>query len=252
MEQLNTAWKGACKATFGEEMGPMEEYERYLRSNIPPLSYAKSALSGKEVAFTGDYPKGVKVISNEEMGRFAEEFSKAPLNINEIKDIDSILDAIGGKIHYSGNVVLGNSREVLQSNHVADSQFVFRSHEVLQSKYVAYSHILNYSSYIFGSQSVGEDNFCINGYEIYRAPVTLECLRVYDSNHAYFCANMDNCADCMFSFNIRSKQKCIGNLELNAEKYAELSSKLLLEIRETLRSRKSLPSILDIIGGSNA
>lgn len=252
MEQINTAWNGACKAILGEEVGPMEGYEHYLCSNIPPISYAKSALSDKEVAFTGDYPKGSKVISNDEMAAFADEFSKAPLNIDEIKDIDSILDAIGSKIHYSGNVILGNSREVVQSNHIADSQFVFRSHEVLQSKYVAYSHILNYSSYIFGSQSVGEDNFCINGYEIYRAPATLECLRVYDCNHAYFCANMDNCADCMFSFNIRSKQKCIGNLELGKEKYDELSSKLLAEIRETLRSKKGLPSILDIIGDSDA
>ena len=49
---------------------------------------------------------------------------KVKLGINEIKDIDSALDALAGNVAYSGNIVLGNSGFVERSNRCANAYYV--------------------------------------------------------------------------------------------------------------------------------
>lgn len=246
--KLDYAWRSTCKSILGDEIGPLEDYASYLKKYIPPVKISKSELSGKDVAFTGDYPPGIKVISNDEMAQYAEVILEANLNINEIKDIDSILDSVSEKIYYTGNTILGKSSAVSHSNRIVDSQYVYDSHEIFRSQYVAYSYIMNHSKYMFGTQSVGEAEFGIQCHEIWRTAPTMECLLVYNSSFCIYSANLDNCTDCLFSFNLRSKRRCIGNLELPQDKYNSLKEKLQEDIRATLDSRKDLPLIMEIIG----
>jgi hypothetical protein len=249
MANIEKAWADACRSLLGGEVGPMSDYTSYLKKDVVPIRSQKSELSGKEVIFTGDYTKPVKVISHDEMARYQDIILGSELNINEIKDIDSIVDALRGNIYYTGNSLLGNSRETLLSNRVFDSQYVYDSHEVFYSKFVAHSHIVKYGTYIFGSESAGKNsNFLIKGYEIYEASGMVECLRVYHSTYCTYSANLEQCADCIFCFNLRAKKRCIGNLELPPDKYKALKGKLQEDIRATLRSRKELPMLIEMIG----
>jgi len=50
---------------------------------------------------------------------FFEKFE--PLKLDNITDIDSILESINERILYSGNVVLGNSKEVYKSASIINS-----------------------------------------------------------------------------------------------------------------------------------
>jgi hypothetical protein len=248
MEKLENAWASTCRTILGGEIGPLKAYEAYLQKYVPPVRFSKSELSGKKVAFTGDYPEGVKAISNDEMAEYQEVLLNSKLDINEIKDIDSILNSVSEKLYYTGNTILGKSREVSGSNRVIDSHYVYNSHEIFRSQYVAYSYIMNHSRYMFGTQSVGEADFGIQCHEVWRTSPMMECLIVYNSSYCLYSANLDNCTDCIFCFNLRSARRCIGNLELSREKYNHLKAKLQEDIRTTLESKKELPIIMEIIG----
>ena len=43
----------------------------------------------------------------------------------------------------------------------------------------------------------------------------------------------------------------IGNHQFSQEEYLKLKDKLIEDIRETLKAKKNLPSLIDIINGSN-
>lgn len=246
-EKMGNAWRSACTSLLGSDVGPMDRYAGYLKSYVQQVKVSNSAISGKEVAFTGDYPSGIKVIANDEVGQYSGIISRVNLDMDDIKDIDSITEALREKICYTGNLFLGNSGGVSHSNRIVDSYFIYDSQEIFYSKYVAHSSILNYCTYSFGSESVGESNFVINGYEIFPCTGIMECVRIYDSSHCFYSANLENCIDCLYCFNLRSKTRCIGNIELPRERFQALKSKLLEDMRTTLRSKKELPSIVEIV-----
>jgi hypothetical protein len=54
----------------------------------------------------------------------------------------------------------------------------------------------------------------------------------------------------MFSFNLKNKRNCIGNLELPKEKYLQIKAKLLEEMRFDLAKNKRLPGLEKIISAS--
>jgi hypothetical protein len=51
----------------------------------------------------------------------------------------------------------------------------------------------------------------------------------------------------MFSFNLRSKKYAIGNQVLDKDKYLKIKESLLEQMRGELRTKKRLPSLLDIV-----
>jgi hypothetical protein len=250
LAHINKAWESSCKVMLGESIGPIGDYEDYLWKNVERCHPVKSAISGKEVAITGDYAKGAKFISGDEMGEYSKILGSGKLGINDLKDIDSILGAIGERIHYSGNDILGNSGMVAHSNRVVDSTFVYKAHDVFYSKYVAYTYLSKYSEYIFGCESVGKGtHFAIKAFETYDDSRLFECVRVYESADIVYAANLENCQSCLFCFNLRSKRRCIGNNELPEGEFAKLKEKLLEDVRGTLKAKKNAPSIMEIVGG---
>jgi hypothetical protein len=66
----------------------------------------------------------------------------------------------------------------------------------------------------------------------------------------YYSHNLSNCQDCLFSFNLKNARNCIGNLQLSPEKYKAKKEELLSQLVDELKSKKSIPSLVEIVGKS--
>ncbi|MCX6769893.1 MAG: hypothetical protein NT051_04415 [Candidatus Micrarchaeota archaeon] len=246
--ELNRRWNILCRVIFGEEIGDMGEYGEWLAENTLPLFTGKSTASGKSVSFVLPYyPKDAKFISLDEVD-FSKKFE--PLSMNEVKDIDSIIRAVSERVCYSGNVVLGNLRFVDESADTIESFYVYRSAQISFSKYVAYGYNMEYAESVFGTINHGH---CNNSIRISDSNFLSRCFETYGSEQSsdlFYSHRLFNCANCLFSFNLRNAKNAIGNLQLQPEKYAELKKKLLSEMTQILRKERKLPSLLEMVGGS--
>lgn len=253
MDGVNNAWKDSCRVLLGDEAGDLVTYENYLRKYTEPVFGKVSSISGKNVAVSPDfYLPGAKFIANEEVGEY-ERQQKAlgsRIDFNSLKDLDSLVESVREKAYYCGDVVLGNSKDIELSNRCVNSSFVYKSQEVYDSKYVAYSNSIRYGEYIFGSSYPGETKFCIKGFEVIKATRCLEVVAAHNSFDCAYTGNLDYCTNCMFSFNLRNKNFFIGNNQLSKDTYTKLSEKLREDMLETLKTRKMLPSILDLVSAS--
>ncbi len=246
--ELNRRWKATCRVLVRKEVGELNEFEKYLSRHADPIFEKKSFISNKPTYVSlPNFCKKAKFISNDESEQYSKSLSRIKLGINDIKDIDSILGAIGGKIAYSGSLITGNSKFVEKSNSCVDSTYVYCSSDYYGATYIAYSSTGRFDEYVFGCNWTGESKFLISSHDTYKLTRCLETLRTFTSSDCYYTANLEDCEDCMFSFNQRNKRNLIGNLCLPKHEYSSLKKKLLLEMAETLKSKKSLPSIIKII-----
>ncbi|MFA5930161.1 MAG: hypothetical protein WC861_04730 [Candidatus Micrarchaeia archaeon] len=242
--EVNRKWKATCRVLLGGEVGELDDFADWLYDYNGPRRVEKSIKSGKPVvSYDGRYSKGARWLSLDEV-----DFSAKPaaLGINGIKDIDSILQGISEQVVYAGNINLGNSTGIEDSTTVMDSHFICHSESAWEAKYVAYtSHVIG--ECIFGGHcSSGNflircNNFlCDRCFEIAKCDL---CSGIYYSH------GLSACHDCMFSFSLRAKRNCIGNLQLSKEKYAELKQTLVSEIREKLKTKHKLPHLIDLFKG---
>lgn len=249
---IDTAWKNTCRVLFRGEVGELQDFEGYLSQYAEPLYQKESVLSGRRVILSSpSFCRDAKFIDGSEAGEYDEMLRNAELDMDEIKDIDSILDALEGKLCYSGNIVIGNSREVHDSNNCSNVSVVYNSMEIYDSRYIAFSGFRRFDEYVFGSVLGGESKFLISCFGNYRNSRCVGTLRTFTSSDCFYTANLENCADCLFSFNQKNKRNLVGNLELPSDKYLEVKDKLIAEMREMLKSRKEIPTIIDIIRGGN-
>jgi len=123
---LEKKWLDTCKVLFGAasgEIGSIAKFVPWLTEFNEPLIHRKSSVSGKDVTYVmPEYSEGSKWIGFEEID-YSKKFE--PLNINEIKDIDSRVAAVKERIYYAGNVVLGNSGNIERSSNVNDSFYFY-------------------------------------------------------------------------------------------------------------------------------
>ncbi|MEM2138036.1 MAG: hypothetical protein QW568_03020 [Candidatus Anstonellaceae archaeon] len=243
--ELNKRFKSTCKILLGEEVGELSDYSKWLYEKNGPRLVQKSALSGKEVVLSSDvYSKRASYISFDE----AELDKKyPPLSINEIKDIDSIISSVSDRISYSGNIILGNSKFVEQSTTITEGFYIYHTERNAFSKYIAYSTRGGYSEHVFGCYGFGPAHFsikCGGVWDVTRGFCSSKC---DFSSDIYFSHGLTNCYDAIFCFNVRNKRNAIGNLVLPREKYAQLKTKLVAEMREKLKKDKRLPFIFELI-----
>lgn len=253
--RIDKAWKDSCKVLLAGEIGELSEYAPYLGAYPKQVQTKKSFISGRPVSSAAQQIcDGAKFISNDEIPEYAALWKNERLCVDEIKDVDSLIGALRERFCYSGNIVLGNSLDVEKSDRVFNSCFVRSSAEIYDTKYAAYSSTARYAEYIFGCDNVGQGSkFCIKGHDIYAAIRGFEIVRVFTSSDCYYSANLEGCSNCMFSFNLRKQNYCIGNLQLPKDKYLQLKTKLVGEIKDELCRKKSVPTIFEIIkGGKNA
>lgn len=245
LDTLDRRWRSACKILFKQEVGPLSDFLPYLEGLIEPNLHRKSSVSGKDVAYAvREYAEGSKWISFDEVD-FNKKFEK--LNINEIKDIDALLEAVSERVYYTGNVILGNSGRVERSSNISDSFFMRDSAIMGDSKYVASCIVGRLDEDCFGTYGPGESSYCIRCTQTYRDKRCFELWTSQNCSDCYYVYNLQACSDCIFCFNTKNKRKCIGNLELAPDKYSSIKEKLLAEMAEGLRKNKQLPSLMDIV-----
>jgi hypothetical protein len=245
-EVLNKAWKNTCRTLFGEEVGELSDFEDWLMEMQVPRRTEKSAISGKPVSLgICDYARGAKYLSFEEV-EFAKRFE--PLSINDMKDMDSVIEALQGRIYYTGNVILGNSQLVEASSNVTDSSFIYKCVTVSDCKYVACSALTRSNEYSFGTFGDGLSSHIIRCGQGHNNRRCFECYSSPNCSDCYYCSDSADCQNCIFCFGARSKSFCIGNTQLPKEKCLSLKAKLLSEISAGLKREKRVFSIFDIIG----
>lgn len=246
--ELSKAWKSTCKLLLGEEIGELETYRDYLKKYSDPMSTKISAISGKEVYVSSDkFCQRATFLSHEEIPEYEQKTKKFKLNINEIKDIDSIINAAQENFQYVGNVVLGNSRDAISCHRCVNTSYALECQDIYAGKYVAYSSSVRDAEHAFGASGGGNLNFGIRTLEVFKLMRSFETLRCYSSADLYYCASCEDCSNCLFSFNLRSKNYHIGNLQFNREKYLALKEKLLADVRDELKAKKAAISMVDII-----
>jgi len=243
--QLNKAWKATCRILFGEEIGELKEYEEWLKEYLPVLGKRKSHISGKDVTVAFDeYCKDARFVSLDEV----KEKSIEPLTINEIKDIDSIIEAISERWEYTGSRILGRSTSVENSDVIIDSHYIYNAVNVVKSQYVISSAaVRDNSRYIFGSIGISDSEFLVRIYGADHAKRCFESQSPSYSSDLKFCYNCIECSDMLFSFNLRNKHFVIGNLQLPKDKYMIVKEKLIQEMVEELKKNKTLPSLFKFI-----
>jgi len=245
-DSLDKSWRSACRVLFGRGVGELGPFLPYLSEYLLPGAQRASHLSGKKVALASDrYAASAKFISAGE----AETSAAQSLSINQVKDLDSVLQALSEFAEYSGNRVLGNSAYVESSDVVVDSQCVRNSTNVTGSTYVESSFMARDNSrHVFASGWGGDGEFlvrCVGYLHNRRCFETHISANVSDSYYAYYCVG---CHDLMFCFSQRNKRHMIGNLQLTPEKYAALKKKLVSEIAELLEKDKCAPSLFSLVG----
>lgn len=240
---INDAWKSTCKIVLGGEIGDLEKYKKYLsKYNYTPIK-EKSTLSKKPVSLSSeDFEKGANYLSQDEID-FSKKYS---LDINKIKDLDSIIEELNDRFYYTGNKRFGKSADIVDSDGCFDSYHVKDSFNIQASKYAAYSSFLRGNcEYLFGS------SYALKVLSSIRVILASHSSRCFDSYHVinssdmFFTFNCHGCSNVMFSFNQRSKNNVIGNLSLPKDKYLVLRKKLIDESREYLEKNKDFYSIFD-------
>ena len=147
-KELNKAWKATCRVLLRDEIGELKDYEEWLKEFYPNLLETKSHVSGKDVTLRSDlYCNTAKFISMDEM----KEQSIDPLSINEIKDIDSIAEAVSERWEYTGNIILGRSTNIENCDMAMDSHYVMFGGMPTKDSYAFAAYDSYESKYLFGS-----------------------------------------------------------------------------------------------------
>ena len=248
--EVNGIWNETCKILLGQEIGDVNDYSGYLQKFIPAMKIKKSAISSTEIAVCEEYDTHAKFISGNEIDAYGKKMDGKNLDINQIKDIDSIVEAIRERAHYAGNIRLGKSEDAEFSNRLIDSTLVYKSSDVFYSMDIGYSHLVRYSEYIFGSMCNSKTRFGIRNFETFEHARLMETVRTYHSSDCYYTSNLEGCQNCMFSFNLRNRRNCIGNIPLAFDRYNSLKAKLIEDISDTLKTKKELPAVVEIVGGA--
>ncbi|MBN2122414.1 hypothetical protein JW721_05180 [Candidatus Micrarchaeota archaeon] len=240
---MDAAFRGTCRIIFGREIGGIEGYGEYLGGYTLPCHLGKSCISGKEVVTTLGYPKGAKLVSQDEIGKLGFK----AVDTASIRDIDSLLEAIGENVVYCGNRRFGKNLNVERSDNIVNCQNVWDSQSVFHSRFCAHTSLSRECDHCFGLFAHPFARFsmrCVWGMDVTR------CFEGYCCNNSSDCLfsyNMGGCSDTLFSFNLRNARNVIGNVELPKERYVELKKKILGEIAEELEREKRFPSLIEIV-----
>ncbi|MFA5077015.1 MAG: hypothetical protein WC488_01160 [Candidatus Micrarchaeia archaeon] len=242
---LEKRWASACRILFKSELGSLREYAPWLRQNNDPIMPRKSSISGRSTSYAiPSYAPNSKWISLDEID-FKKRFK--PLEIDELKDIDTLVPALAERFYYAGNVVLGNSGFVEDSSNISDSFYMHETGTLADSKYVAYSTLGRLNQDCFGCNGIGESQFCIKCYETFKDKRCFELWMGQNCSDCFYSHNLNGCQECLFCFNLKNARHAIGNLALGKEKYFSIKESLISQIAEGLKKSKRIPSLVEMV-----
>ena len=243
--KLNSAWKQTIKVVLGKDVGDIEPYEEYLQ-DMMFQGYTNIDKNTRKIMRTTEpyYCKGSKFIPLSSV-----DFNKTfePLDINEVKDIDSIAEALRERFTYVANIVEGNSKFVDMGSNITDSFYVFNAVDVAKSQYIAYTSRARYAKYFFGVDWGGEGEMVVRSADFHKNHRVFEAHACYGSSDTYYSFAVGESYEIMFSFGGRGRRYTIGNKELAPEKYLKIKSALLEQIRVELEKNKKLPSLFELV-----
>ncbi len=247
---VNSAWKSTCKILFSQDVGELKDFEQYLSEAVVGRK-VRSCFSGNELMVTSsNYAKGSRFFDYSTESGQLKKPAMAPLSINQVKDIDSIIEATKERLVYSANKLLGTPRFVEMSDNVIEGVGVYHSTMAWRSKNVAYTYAMRENESTFGSESSGESSHVIRCFYNNKMQRCFESSYGVGSSDGYFIYNCHDCIDIMFSFNQRAKRHMVGNLQLNKDSYSKLKPKIIAELASDLAMKKKLDfSIIDIMNG---
>ena len=240
---IQQAFDTTAKILFGEEIGRLQDFAPYLKEAMLPYQMKKSSVSGKNVMVSSPYylPEATFVSQDE-----ISLLKFPPLNVNEIKDIDSLFSAVSERTIYCGNKLFGRNQDVVEVDNCIDCTNVLHSHNVFNVKHGAYLSGTREGEHIFGVTGYPGAQFSIRTVEGVGAKRCFETFYGTNLADTYYALNCIGCQDCIFAFNLRSRRHCIGNLELPKDRYQKLKAKLTCEMGDELRAKKRLFSLADI------
>ena len=240
---LNDAFKAASKVIFGEEIGELSEFAPYFEEMMFPYQMKRSSVSGKPVMFSNSlYPEGGKFISQNEIGML----KFAPMDLNEIKDIDSLFEAASERAVFCGNKLFGRNTDVEDVDNCVDSSSILHGHTLYNVKHGAYVSTLREAEHVFGVCGFPKTQF---GMRMCDGVGANRCFETYYGTNLadmYYSFNCVGCSNCIFAFNLHSKRNVIGNLELPKDEFLRLKKKLVAEMADELKRKKRLFSVADI------
>ena len=242
--ELDKNFRATCRIVLGADIGGMEEHAEWLSFGNEPFKRMKSEVSGREmVSWPPYYGKGSKWAAFEEVD-FTKKF--APLTINEMKDMDSLAQAVQDRVYYAGNIYFGNSGFIELSSNINDSFYVYNTCGNGNSKYLAYSTIGRRVQSAYGCNATEESSHCIKCTRAFKSSRCFELWMGQNCTECYYSSGLTGCTNCFFCFNAKNLKYAIGNVELPPERYKAIKEKLLAEIAETLRKKKAAPTLLQI------
>lgn len=240
---VEQAFQATAKVIFGEEIGSLRDFAPYLEEMMFPYQMKRSSVSGKPVMVSNHfYPEEGRFISQDEIPLV----KFPPLDINEIKDIDSLFAAASERAVFCGNKLFGRNTDVADVDNCADSSSIFHGHSLYNVKCGAYVSTLREAEYVFGVCGFPQTQF---GMRMCDGVGANRCFEAYYGTNLadmYYAFNCVGCSNCIFAFNLRSKRNVIGNLELPKDEFLRLRKKLVSEMAGELRSKKRLFSVADI------
>ncbi|MCC7570288.1 hypothetical protein KO465_03000 [Candidatus Micrarchaeota archaeon] len=249
--EINEAWKKTCKILLGEDIGDIKEYKTFLHNiGCDPLIKVPSQISNKEVHIATNkyFCKKAKFISNDEREMYDGKMRDLKIDLNNLKDIDSLVNEVSEHFYYAGDIILGNSKNIIRSNKITNCFNVYDSVLLNECKYIAFCTNTRDSEYVFGHIGSSELKFCIGGFDNLRIARSFETIASIHSSDCLYSANIIGCNDCVFSFNQRNKQHLVGNNSLSKEKYRQIKEKLVEDVKEIMKTKKEFPTLVDIMG----
>ncbi|MDD5337178.1 MAG: hypothetical protein PHS02_01715 [Candidatus ainarchaeum sp.] len=251
MGKLDSDFKHTCKLLFGKEIGELSDFEQYFKQGMFPSKSMRSMVSGKGVLVSSPhYPEGAKYVSQDEVGKL----SSPAFGINDIKDVDSLFRAAQENAVFCGNKMFGKNMNTEEVDNCADCIEVLHSHNITNTKYAAYCSVGRDSNSIYGVHFFKNVSHSLSCMHCLVRGVTrcFECYCTTGISDSYYTLNCSGCSNCIFCFNLRSKNYAIGNLQLSKERYLELKEKLVMEMADILRKKKRIFSIADLFPKENS
>lgn len=247
--KLDADFKTVSGVIFGSGIGGLEEFGPWLRETMFSYREMKSSISGKEVVISSPYyTKNARFVSQDEIAGLKFE----PLDVNDIKDMDSLLEAVQDRMAYCGNKLFGKNTGVERVDNCVDCAWIYDSHNLYRVKYAAHCSMNRESEHTYGVSAFPKSSYCIRCVEGVGAARCFETYYATNVMDALYCLNVSGCSNCMFSFNLKSRHHMIGNLQLSRERYLELRKKLVSEMAEILRKEKRIFSIAEIVRGGKS
>ncbi|VVB57498.1 Uncharacterised protein [uncultured archaeon] len=245
---LQGAWTSTCKTIFGQELGPLAEFEPYLKEALIGKE-VRSAFSKKPLRVTSPHFDARARFFDYAAERPDYEKLNTPLDLNALKDIDSVVGAVKERLVYAGNKRMGQSQNVEMSDQVTDSIDIHHSALITRCQHVAYCTFMQDGEYCFGCTDITNHPTsvirCFYNHELKRS---FECSYGVSSADCLFCYNVEGCNDCLFTFSEKNKRHMIGNVQLTPDAYKRLKTKLVGEIAQELAAKKRYPlSITDML-----